>query len=158
MTDLDTLARNLRVLLRADLIIAEIHMRRVATKSTLLAVAGLVGGFGLVMLGVAGFLALEERYGAILAATISGAGAVVLAGLVALLAARVKPGRELDLATEVHAAALVAVSNDLKAAGASVTRLASFVRNPLDSALPAVALTLLTTILKGFRRGGSKDT
>lgn len=152
MTDLDTLVRNVRVLLRADLIIAEIHLRRAATKSGFYAVAGVVGGFGLVMLGIAGFLALESLYGPILAAVITGGGALVLAALLALLGARVRPGRELGLATEVHAAALAAVNNDLQAAGASVSRLAAFVRNPLDSALPAVALTLLNTVLKGFRR------
>jgi len=152
MSDLDALARNLRVLLRADLIIAEIHMRKIATRSGLYGLAGVVGGFGLVMLGIAGFLALEERYGAILAALITGGGAVVLAALLALVAAQVRPGRELALAQEVHGAALAAVSSDLRQAGAGVTRLASFVRNPLDTALPAVALSLLNTLLKGFRR------
>ncbi|WP_454915543.1 phage holin family protein [Xanthobacter sediminis] len=148
MTDLDTLVRNVRVLLRADLIIAEIHLRRAATKSGLYAVAGVAGGFGLVMLGIAGFLALETLYGPILAALITGACALVLAALLALIGAQVKPGRELHLANEVHAAALAAVNNDLQAAGAGVSRFAAFVRNPLDSALPAMALTLL----KGFRR------
>ncbi|MDQ0505543.1 hypothetical protein [Xanthobacter agilis] len=152
MTDLDTLVRNVRVLLRADLIIAEIHLRQVATKSGFYAVAGVVGGFGLVMLGIAGFLALETLYGPILAAIITGGGALVLAVLLALIAAQVKPGRELGLANEVHAAALAAVNNDLQVAGAGVSRLAAFVRNPLDSALPAVVLTLLNTLLKGFRR------
>ncbi|MFG1417935.1 phage holin family protein [Xanthobacter sp. V0B-10] len=154
MTDLDTLVRNARVLLRADLIIAEIHLRRAATKSAFFAVAGVVGAFGLVMLGIAGFLALEAHYGPILAALIVGGGAVVLAGLLALLGAQVKPGRELGIANEVHAAALAAVNNDLQSVGAGASRLAAFVRNPLDSALPAVALSLLNTVLKGFRRKG----
>lgn len=152
MTDLDSLMRNARVLLRADLIIAEIHLRRVATKSAFYVVAGVAGSFGLVMLGIAGFLALETVYGPILAATIMGGGALVLAAVLMVIAASVKPGRELQLAQEVHGAALAAVNNDLKVAGAGVSRLAAFVRNPLDSALPAVALTLLNTVLKGFRR------
>ncbi|MFG1295516.1 MULTISPECIES: hypothetical protein [Xanthobacter] len=152
MSDLDSLVRNVRVLLRADLIIAEIHLRRVAAKSGFYAVAGVVAGFGLVMLGIAGFLALETLYGAIIAAAIMGGGALVLAALLALLAAQVKPGRELQLANEVHAAALAAVNNDLQVAGAGVSRLAAFVRNPLDTALPAVALTVLNTVLKGLRK------
>lgn len=152
MTDLDSLVRNLRVLLRADLIIAEIHLRRAATKSGLYAVAGVAAGFGLVMLGIAGFLALERVYGPVLAALITGVCALVLAGLIAAIGAQVKPGRELKLASEVHAAALAAVNTDLHAAGAGVSRLAAFVRNPLDTALPALALTLLNTLLKGFRR------
>lgn len=152
MSDLDSLVRNVRVLLRADLIIAEIHMRRVAAKSGFYAVAGVVAGFGLVMLGIAGFLALEAVYGPILAATIMGGGAVALAVLLALIAGQMKPGRELQLANEVHAAALAAVNNDLQGVGAGVSRVAAFVRNPLDSALPAVLLSLLNTVLRGFRR------
>lgn len=152
MTDMDTLVRNLRILLRADLIIAEIHLRQVAAKSSFFAIAALVGGFGAVMLGIAGFMALETLYGPILAATITGGGALVLAALFALVGARMKPGRELDVATEVHSAALTAVSADLQTAGASVQRLAAFVRNPLDTAVPAVAFSIFSTLLKALRR------
>ncbi|WP_238120426.1 MULTISPECIES: hypothetical protein [unclassified Xanthobacter] len=152
MSDMDTLVRNLRVLLRADLIIAEIHLRKAAAKSTFFGIAALIGGFGLVMLGIAGFLALETLYGAILAATITGGVALVLAALLVFAGARVRPGRELDLATEVHAAAMTAVSADLQAAGTSVQRLTAFVRNPLDTAVPAVAFSLFNTLLKALRR------
>ncbi|MFS8039048.1 hypothetical protein ACI7BZ_19175 [Xanthobacter sp. AM11] len=151
MSDMDTLVRNLRILLRADLIIAEIHLRRLTAKSGLYAFAALVGGFGAVMLGIAGFLALEQVYGPILAATISGAAGMVLAVLLVLVGASLKPGRELDVANEVHTVALEAVSRDLKAAEAGVSRIVGIVRNPFDSALPAVLMQVFGMVLKAVR-------
>lgn len=158
MTDMDTLVHNLRILLRVDLIIAEIHLRRIAAKSGLFAFAALIGGFGAVMLGIAGFLALEQVYGPILAAAITGGAGVVLAVVLVLVGASLKPGRDLDVATEVHAVAFEAVSRDLKVAGASVTRIVDIVRNPFDTALPALVMQLFSmalNALRGRRSGGA---
>ncbi|MGQ3674372.1 phage holin family protein [Xanthobacter sp. TB0139] len=152
MSDMDNLVRNLRILARTDLIIAEIHFRRVMKKSGFFAFALLVGVFGVIMLGVAGFLALEEIYGAKLAAAITGGAGVVLALLLAFIGMRVRSGDELGLANEVHGAAMAAVSRDLKSAGSNVSQIAAFVRNPLDAALPGMAMQVFGLVMKMLRR------
>ena len=152
MSDLDTLVRNLRILLRADLIIAELHLRRLMKKSVLCAVASVFGAFGLVMLGIAGFLALEEIYGRVAAAAIMGGVGIVLGLLLLWIAGRVRSGEELALAREVHATALVAVGRNLKDTGDNVRQFTSFTNNPLQAALPGLAMQLLGIVLKRLRR------
>ncbi len=155
MSDFDALRRNLSVLARADLLIAEIWARHLAVRSGLMMLAGLVAAFGLVMLGIAGFLALEEAYGAITAATVCGAGAVFLALILALIAMNLKPGRELDMAAEVHQNAVAALGNEVNAATSSVTRLAAMARNPLQNGLSGLIVPALTFLLSllGKRKG-----
>lgn len=155
MSDMDTLARNLRVLLKADLILAELAMRRLATRSVLFIFAGVVAAFGAVMLGLAGFFLLQEAYGTIAAAAISGAVALVLALLLALVAASVKPGREDQVAKEVHEVAFQAVTVDLRLAGLQAQRFAAMVRSPMDSLVPSLVVPLFGFLLKWLRgRGG----
>jgi len=152
--DLEALAQSVRLLVRTDLVIAELKLRQVATKASVLGFAALAAGFGAVMLGYAGFLALEQVYGPILAATISGGAAVALAVLLAFIGLKLKSGRELALANEIHAAALQAVSRDLQATGASAQRFAALVTNPLGNGLPALIMPVLGVLLRFFRRGG----
>lgn len=156
MSEMDTLVRNLRILLQADLIIAELAMRRLATRSALFVFAGVIAAFGFVMLGFAGFLLLEEAYGTKAAAAISGAGGLAVALVLALVAASIKPGREAAVAIQVHEAALQAVSADLRIVGGQAQRLAAFVRSPFDTAVPSIAIALFGYIMKMLRgrRGG----
>ncbi|MGQ3673067.1 phage holin family protein [Xanthobacter sp. TB0136] len=152
MNDLDTLARNLRILLRADIIIAQLHLQRMLKKSILYAVAFVIGGFGIVMLGVAGFLALEELYGRVVAALIMGGVGVVLALICLIVAGRVRSGDDMRLAQEVHGAALSAVSQNLKDTGANVTQFASLANNPLESILPGLLMQLFGIVMRRLRR------
>jgi len=142
----DQLVRNLRILLRTNIIIAEIHLRHVAARAGLFAFAALVASFGVVMLGVALFLALEQSLGPMWAAVVVGGGGLVLALVVALVGANLKPSRELGLANQVNQSALDAVSADLKATSSGLTQFASF------AAVPNLVLPLLTFLLKAFRR------
>ncbi len=151
MSDLDTLARNLRILLRADIIIAQLHLQRLMKKSVLFAIAFVIGAFGIVMLGIAGFLALEDLYGRVLAAFIMGGVGVVLALACLWLAGRVRTGDDLKLAQEVHGAALTAVSQNLKDTGANVTQFASLANNPLQAMLPGLAMQLFNLVLRRLR-------
>ncbi len=148
--DMDTLVRNLRILLKADMILAELHMRRLAAKSGLFFFALVIAAFGAVMLGLAGFFLLQQAYGTIIAAAICGGAALVIALVLVLIAASLKPGREAQVALEVHEAALQAVSRDMKAAGGQAQRYASMVSAPLQL-LPGVILPLITTLLRMFR-------
>lgn len=157
MTEMDTLARNLRILLKADLILAELHMRRLATKSALFMFAGVVAAFGAVMLGLAGFFLLQEAYGTIVAAAICGGAALVLAVILAAIGASLKPGREADVALEVHEAALQAVSQDLKAAGGQAQRFATSVTSPMQMIVPLV-IPLVSYVMKLLRGRGTPSS
>ncbi|MEP9352383.1 phage holin family protein [Xanthobacter sp. KR7-65] len=141
----DQLARNLKILLRSNTIIAEIHLRHIAARAGLFAFAALVAGFGVVMLGVALFLVLEHSMGPVWAAVTVGAGGLVLAGIVAAIGATLKPSRELALANQVSQSALDAVSANLKSTSSSVTQFASL------AAVPGLIIPALTMVLGLFR-------
>ena len=145
--DVDGIVRNLRVLVRANTITASIHGRQFAMRSGLTAFAGLVGAFGILMLGIALFFALETIWGRVWAAVAVGGINIVLAALLLSLAARVKPGREMELANEVRDAALDSLVGSVREAGTEVSAIAHAIRHPFDSAAVASFATPLVSIL-----------
>ena len=144
--NIDQLARNLKILLRSNAIVAEIHLRHVAARAGLFAFAALVASFGVVMLGVALFLALEQSMGPIWAAVTVGGGGLVLALIVAIVGATLKPARELALANQVSQSAMDAVAADLRATQANVASFASL------AAVPGLVVPVLTLLARLFRR------
>jgi len=155
--NVDGLLRNLKVLVRAERILADIRLRRAATRAGLVATAGLFAVIGLTLLGYAAFLALETVIGPVWAAVTLGAAALAVAAVLLLVAGSSEPGRDHAVALDLEAAALDALAADLRGAGADVRGLVGLVRNPLDSALPGLILPLATVLLKAFRRKGGKD-
>lgn len=149
--NVDQLSRHLRILLRTNTIIAEIHLRHMVSRAGLFAFAALVASFGVVMLGIALFLALEETMGAKWAAVTVGAGGLAVGLIIALVGASLKPSRELDLANQVNQSALDAVQADLRATTASITQFASFAAVP---GLISPALSLLLRLLRRRPRQG----
>jgi len=149
---LDNAVRSLRVMLRADTIIAEIHLKVLIARSSLYAVAALVGAFGLVMVGVGIFFALAEVWGPVWAAVAVGVGNLVLGILVVLIAGQVKPSRDLDFANEIHKSAVEALAVELRTVGDDMRGITNFVRSPLQSLLPSVAMPILGLILGRFRK------
>ena len=153
---LDQLARHLRVLWRADSIIADIHLRALATRSRLVSLAGLIAVFGLVMLNVAGYLALGQVWGQTWAAVAMGLLDFSVSGLLLLATARAKPGRELELAHEVRKMALSRLEDDLSQVQAELVGLRSsltrLVKHPLDAALPALIGPLTGVVLQALKK------
>ena len=154
---IDSTVRNLRVMFRANTIIAGIHGRHLATRSGLTAFAALVGAFGLLMLGVALFFALEAVWGPVWAAVAVGALNIALALIVGLASAWLKPGRDLALATEVRDAAVESLTGDLRQVESDVAALANAVRHPLDSTVAGLATPLVAMILKAVKRPGEAE-
>lgn len=147
----ENVTRHLRVLMRANRLIGEIRLRHVLAKSGANAFAGVIGAFGLLMLGLAGFFALEQVWGPIIAALVVGIANLALAGVLMLWARRLQPSRDIELATELHKAALDGLISEVQ----TLTRP---LRNPLDSAVPGMVLPLLGTLIGALRRRGkSKD-
>ncbi|WP_029003357.1 hypothetical protein [Azorhizobium doebereinerae] len=148
----DSIARNLRVLWRANSIIADIRLRALTARAGLYGLAALVAGFGLLMLDAALYLALADVWGPVRAAAATGGLNILLALILLFIGSRVKPGRDLELAQEIHQSAMDALAVDLRSAEAEIAGLVNAVRHPLDSALPALAIPLITSLIKGLRR------
>lgn len=155
--NLESFTRNLKVLLRAERILADIRLHQAARRAGLTVTAGAFALFGCVMIGVAGFLALQTLIGPILAALTVGLAALTLAALLAAAAAGAsRPGRDHEVAQSLEAAALDALAADAKGIEAEIRGYAGFLRNPLDGALPGMILPLATMLLKALRRKETK--
>jgi hypothetical protein len=152
MSNTETLVRNAKVLLRAERIAADIRVRHLVARSGVQLAAGLVGVFGLVMLGVAAFLALERVLGPIVAAAVVGLGAVVLAALLFLVASKMSPGRDLELAHALRDQAGEALVADVRALEGNVMGLTRILRSPLDGALPGLIIPLAGILLKALKK------
>ena len=103
---MERLIRNLHVLWRAESLIAGLKVRRASRRGMLLIWACLVGLFGVAMLNVAGFLALQPGLGAVGAALLVAAADFLLAVLTIVAARTVQADPELDLAVEAREIAL----------------------------------------------------
>ncbi|MDP1628641.1 MAG: phage holin family protein [Parvibaculum sp.] len=106
---------HVRKLAEAELYRAELEARRLARRLSLVGIAVFIALFALIMLVIAGFLALSEIYGYPLGALITG-GALATLAFIALLFAAKAPGRadklELELANRSIAEARAEVKRD----------------------------------------------
>jgi len=159
---MDRLLRNLHVLWRAELLISSVKLRHALKKSTLLAFAGLAGIFGVAMLNVAGFFVLQPGMGAVIAALLVAAADFLIALLVLFWAQVGKAGPELALAKEVRQAAMEELEAEMAAVQSEIRALRdqfssmkettkAFVRDPIDSAVQAMILPLVKSIIKSQR-------
>jgi hypothetical protein len=160
---MDNLIRHLRILWRAESIIADIYLRLLVKRSGLISFAGLIAVFGLLMLNVAGYLALEQIWSPVWAAVTMSMVDFVVALLLIVAAARSKPGRELDLALEVRGIAFRGLETEASAVQAELAavrdefrdakaNLARFVKHPLDTALPALIAPLGSIVLNSLKK------
>jgi hypothetical protein len=154
---LDTTIRNIRVALRANSIIAGLYGRQVATQSGVVIFAALIGAFGLLMLSVAVFFALQPYWGSAWAAAAVGIGDLVIAAVLVLVAGNMKPGRELDLATEVRNNAVETLLTDVREVEADVASFFHSVRHPIDSSLIASLATPIVSLFLKSTKGEQPD-
>ena len=155
-TPVKRFGRNLRILLRTERLIARRHLDVALRRGALYALAGLVALIALVMLNVAAFHALAARMTPQLAALLVAVGNLVLALILVAVAARMKPGAELEPVTELRDLALAEIETDLDGAveearelSANVRRIA---RDPLGTALPSLLGALLSLLLSGRKK------
>jgi len=149
---MDRFLNNLRVLWRTERAIAEIKMRHLIARSGLNAAAGLLAVIGLLMFEVAAFYALREYWNTIAAALILGAVNFVIAGILVLIANSRKPGRELELANEIHDNTMQALQTDARLLHADIASFGQALRHPLDSALPSLIIPLATMLMNFLKK------
>jgi hypothetical protein len=156
----ERLVKHARVLWRAESILTEIRLRRMMTRTGLLAAAALIAAFGLAMLNVAGFFWLEPGWGPAGAACWVGGADFVIALVLLLVALRAPAGREMELALEVRQAALDGLEDDARLLQAELLSLKDetlrmrdsllgLVKHPLEAALTGLVVPLAGALLKG---------
>ena len=111
---IDNLARDLQLLQRADWLITKMWVNVAARHFGLFAFAGLVAVFGLGMMNVAGFYALQVVWGPVWAAAAVGIADFILASVVMLFGRNIEPGPELELALDVRKMAVAAIETERK--------------------------------------------
>ena len=148
----DKIIRDLRVMLRAQSVITEIKLNHLAARTGLMAVAALIGIFGLAMLDLAVYFELEPKLGRVGAAAIVGFGDLILAAILFFVAARVKPGRDLELAQEIQKSALDALAADAREIEADIRGLTRIMRHPLDAAVAGLIIPLASMLIKALRK------
>jgi hypothetical protein len=144
----ENVAKHLRVLWRTDRTIADIRMRHLLMGLGLRAFAALIAAFGLLMLELSAYFALVQIWSAISAAAILGAVNFAIAAVLFTIAARPPKGRELELASEIHGAAIDALQLE---AGALQSQFSGALHHPLNGILPLL-LPLITIIVKSLRK------
>ena len=149
---IDSVVANLRAILRANSIIADIHARHLVTRASLTGFAALIAAFGLLMLGLAAYFALERIVGPVWAAASVGLANCAIALVLVLVASQIKPGRDLELAREVHRAAMEALIADGRALETEFASFKQAFRHPLDSVLPGLIVPLATMLIEIIRK------
>jgi membrane protein implicated in regulation of membrane protease activity len=145
----ENIVRNLRLLWRADKIIAEMRLRHMLGGLGLLAFAALISAFGLLMFELAAYFALVNVMSAIAAAAILGGVNLVIALILVIIASRRSMGgQELTLANEIHDTAIEALQIEAQAVQAQVNRL---MHHPLEGALPLL-VPLITAAISHLRK------
>lgn len=144
----ENIVRNLRLLWRADKIIAEIRLHHMLVGFGLFAFAALIAAFGLLMFELAAYFALVGVVSAITAAAILGAVNLGISLVLILVATRRAHGQELGLANEIHDTAIEALQLEAKAVQAEVDHL---FHHPLQGVLPMI-VPLITAAISHLRK------
>jgi hypothetical protein len=145
--------RHLRVLWRAERIIAETRLRVLLRRSMLVALAGLIAVLGLAMLNVAAYFFLRGLWGPIWAAFAAALGDLVIALIVVLVALAIRPGPELPAALELRDVSMQGLEQELGPLQDRFAWLGRAARDPFDTVLPAIVIPLVTSIMRGLRKG-----
>jgi hypothetical protein len=148
---MDRLINNLRVLWRTERAIADIKLRHALARSGLNVAAAVLALIGLLMFEVAAFYALRDYWSTIVAALILGVVNLLLAGILLLIADRKKPGRELELANEIHKNTMDALQADARLLQADVASFGQALKHPLDSVLPLI-VPLATIVINALKK------
>jgi hypothetical protein len=149
-----TLVRQAGLLWRAEMLVVELRLRLLARSTVLVLFAIFITLFGLAMLNVAAFQALQAVAGPVWSAVGIAFVDFLLAGIAVLVALRAKPGPELELAQDLRKLALEALEGEAATVqdfltGASVGRLVS---EPLQAMAPRLLVPLVGSIIRALRK------
>jgi len=149
----ENVVKHLRVLWRADRIIADIKLLHLLSGLGLRAFAALIATFGLLMLELSAYFALVQIWSAIAAAAILGTVNFAIAAVLLVVAGRPPSGRDIELANEIHGASIEALQLEARALQAQVS---GAVHHPLSTIVP-VLVPLIAIIVKSLRKTATES-
>jgi hypothetical protein len=160
---MDNTIRTLRIIWRAELLIIEAKLNVATKRIGVAAFAGLVSVFGLGMLNISGFFALEETWGPTYAAFGVALADFLIAVLLILWGSRLSTGAELDLAREVRDTGIQELEakaehfqDEIEATRHELIELKnsflSFAKNPRDGLINALLAPILTLLIKSLSK------
>ncbi|MET4231191.1 hypothetical protein ABIB83_003387 [Bradyrhizobium sp. I1.8.5] len=149
----ENVVKHLRVLWRADRIIADIKLRHLLIGLGLRAFAALIATFGLLMLELSAYFALVQIWSVIAAAAILGTVNFAIAAVLLVVAGRPPSGRDIELANEIHGASIEALQLEARALQAQVS---GAVHHPLGTIVP-VLVPLIAIIVKSLRKTATES-
>ena len=159
---------NFHGLWRAESIIAHLRFRQHLTGAMLKCFAGLIAVFGLLMLDVTVFFALEQYFGRVWSAASVSLFDFFVAGCLVVVATTRPISGELTLALEARQAALQgfesdarliqdyfsALSGELRSIKSSM---ANFAKHPLDEAFSKLVVPLSAVLLRALEKKLNPD-
>ena len=158
---MERIANNFRLLWRAERLLAEQEIRLGTRRLAVQALGGLIAAFGLAMMGIAMFFALEPFMGAALAALAVAVVDLIVAAVLFGMASSMSLPPQTEMVREMRDSALEGLRDEAAAAEAEVASLAAdvrdFARNPIRSILPAVARPMVAAVTRGLRGAKKSD-
>ncbi len=159
---MEDLMHDLRLLQKADSLIARFWLRALARRFALQVFAGFIAIFGLGMADAAAYHALQASLGPVWAPALVAVVDFALAVIVAVLGASSKPDSAIDLAFDVRQMAVETLQADARELRTSVDTLgaqmrgikdtvAELVDNPVQAAAQRLLVPAALSILKGLR-------
>jgi|EndMetStandDraft_2_1072991.scaffolds.fasta_scaffold32668_4 cytochrome c biogenesis protein CcdA len=140
--------KNLRVLWRADRIIAEIQLRRMLVGLMAKGFAALFAAFGILMLELAAYFALVQVWTAIVAAVALGVFNLLLAGLILLIASRKgRESAEYEVAMALHNSAIETLQ--LQARSFETARSSTY---GFETIVPSLVVPAIGLLVKSLRQ------
>jgi len=152
---MNRITRNLSIILRSERLIAQRHMALLRRQTGLFAAAGLVAGLGIIMLNMAGYLALAGVMSKPMAALIVAGVNIAVAGLLAVIAGRSTADAETAPVAEVRDLALEDLEAELQVALDEVKQVADGIRrvgrDPLGQIAPGLVAALTKALIKNLK-------
>ncbi len=149
------ISRNISVVLRTERLIAQRHLAIVVKRSGFFAAAGLAAGLAVIMLNVAGYLALSEVMSKPLAAlTVAGVD-LIIAVILALLANSLSAQEDTAQVAELRDIAIAdieaEIQDTLAEARGAMGGLRNVGRDPLGMIAPGLAGAIVNALIKHLR-------
>jgi hypothetical protein len=151
---MEHLMRSLNVLWRSERLLVEYQLKQGTQRIQFNALAALVAVFGLAMLSVAAFFAIDPYWGHALAALTIGVVDLLLAVVLTLYARSLRPTPEVEMVREVRNMVIGEIEDEIALAQTELVAIRDgihqFVSHPVDMLLPGVIGPLLSAVAKGL--------
>jgi hypothetical protein len=152
---IDNMIQSLRLLAKADAMIAEAAFKARLSEIVLRAAAFCICVFGLVMLGIAIFFALRDLWGMIWAAVAVGLGSLAFSAFLVAFSVYRRPRNDLQIAHDMHKMAFDSLIEEARLAGSDFANVRALLRSATTGGtLVGIVAPLLGLLLRFLKRRG----